>query len=99
MIHEIAYIEIAPERAAAFEAAVAEAAPHFRAAQGCRSFRLERVIEHPAHYRLVVGWDRVEDHMVTFRNSDGFQRWRELAGPYFATPPRVEHVETVVDVF
>jgi quinol monooxygenase YgiN len=99
MIHEIAYIEIAPEHAAAFEAAVAEAALYFRAAQGCRSFRLERIIEQPSHYRLVVGWDRVEDHMVTFRNSDGFQRWRELAGPYFATPPRVEHVETVVDVF
>lgn len=99
MIHEIAYIEIEPGRAAPFEAAVAEAAAHFRVAQGCRSFRLERSIEQPAQYRLVVGWDRVDDHMVTFRNSAGFQHWRALAGPYFVTPPRVEHVETVADLF
>ncbi len=93
MITEIAYLTIDPARAAAFEAAVASAAEHFRTAQGCRSMRLERVIEDPAKYRLVVGWDSVEAHMVTFRESEGFARWRELAGPFFVAPPVVEHWE------
>ncbi|MCB2065673.1 MAG: antibiotic biosynthesis monooxygenase [Erythrobacter sp.] len=91
MIHEIAQITIDPARAAEFEAAVAAAAPHFRAAEGCRSMRLERVVEDPARYRLVVGWDSVEAHMVTFRESAGFQQWRALAGPFFTEPPVVEH--------
>lgn len=99
MIFEIASIEVKPGQEAAFEANVASAVPHFRAAQGCRSMKLERSIESPAHYRLVVGWDSVEDHMVRFRESDGFQQWRALAGPHFAAPPHVEHVDTVLHGF
>lgn len=96
MIHEIAYIAIDPARAEAFEAAVAAARPHFEAAAGFVSFRLERVIEEPAHYRLVVGWVSVEAHMTDFRASDGFQKWRALASPFFAQPPRVEHVIQII---
>ena len=83
--------EITVTDPAGFEAAVAKARPHFLAAQGCRGLGLHRVVETPDVYRLVVVWDRIEDHMVTFRNSDGFQTWRELAAPFFAGPPRVTH--------
>ena len=91
MIKEIAYITIDPANAHAFESAVAQAAAHFKAAEGCHGMRLERVVEDPASYRLSVDWETVEHHMVTFRASDGFQGWRALAGPFFAEPPRVEH--------
>lgn len=93
MITEIARITIDPARAAAFEAAVAEAAAQFQSAEGCHAMRLERVVEDPAQYRLVVSWASLEAHMVTFRNSPGFARWRELAGPFFVSPPQVEHWE------
>jgi quinol monooxygenase YgiN len=99
MIHEIARITIDPARAAAFEAAVAECAPLFRAAHGCRAMRLEREIEEPARYLLRVQWDSVEDHMVHFRESADFQIWRAKAGPFFAEPPVVFHSETVGDPF
>ena len=99
MIHEIAEIEVLGGHEADFEAAVAEAGPHFKGARGCRSFALNRSVEAPQRYRLVVGWDTVEDHMVHFRESDAFQAWRALVGPHFAGPPRVEHVETVIDGF
>lgn len=95
MIIEIARITIDPERAAAFEAAVAEAATYFWAAEGCHSMALDRVIENPALYRLLVQWETVEHHMVTFRQSEGFQRWRELASPFFVEPPVVVHSEEV----
>lgn len=95
MITEIAKITIDPADAAAFEAAVAQAAPVLRAAEGCRSMRLERVTEDAAQYRLMVEWDSVAHHMVTFRESEGFKQWRALAGPYFAATPVVEHTETV----
>lgn len=61
--------------------------------------RLERGIEDPAKYRLVVLWDSVDHHMVTFRNSDDFQIWRALAGPFFAEPPMVEHSESAGEFF
>lgn len=99
MIHEIAEIEITAGAEAQFEAAVSEASAQFRQAKGCRSMKLERSIENPGRYRLVVGWDSVDDHMVTFRNSDGFQVWRQLASPFFASPPKVEHVECVLNAF
>ena len=98
-IWEIAQIEVIAGHEAAFEAAVAHAAPHFKSARGCRSFALDRSVERPQHYRLVVGWDSVEDHMVHFRASDGFQMWRALVGPHFAGTPHVEHVERVFDGF
>lgn len=99
MIFEIAEIEAKPGAEAALEAAVAEAAPLFKRAKGCHSLKLERVIERPSFYRLVVGWETVEDHMVHFRESADFQEWRRLAGPHFAAPPRVEHVAVAVEGF
>lgn len=96
MIFEVASLTIDPARAAEFEAAVAQAKPHFEAARGFVSFALQRVIEEPGAYRLLVGWETVEAHMVDFRESEGFQHWRGLAGPFFVAPPSVVHVETVV---
>lgn len=96
MIREIAALTVAPETAAAFEAAVAKARPIFLAAEGCRDMRLERVIETPGHYRLVVEWETLAHHTEIFRNAPGFQEWRALAGPFFIESPVVLHTETVV---
>lgn len=99
MILEIAQIEVRPESEARFEAAVAEAAPLFSGSEGCRSFDLHRSVEFPSRYRLVVGWDSIDAHMVGFRGSPAFERWRALVSPYFAAPPQVEHVEKVLEGF
>jgi len=96
-IHEIAEIDVTPGTESDFEAAVAAAAPAFRAATGCHGLRLVRSVEHPSRFRLVVTWETVEHHTELFRQSDGFKKWRELAGPFFASPPRVEHVVTRMD--
>lgn len=92
MFIEIAQIEIDPSRATEFEAAVASAEPHFHAAKGFKSFALMRSVERAERYRLMIGWETVDNHMVDFRNSDGFTAWRSLAGPFFISPPEVEHV-------
>ncbi|MFC7047557.1 antibiotic biosynthesis monooxygenase family protein [Emcibacter nanhaiensis] len=99
MIQEIAQIKIDPARAADFEAAVANSAPVFKAAKGCRGMKLEKVIEDPACYRLLVTWETVEDHMVHFRDSDGFRTWRANAGPFFVDPPVVVHSVLVENYF
>jgi len=96
MITEIAKLRIDPAHASAFESAVAEARPYFLAAEDCLSFRLERVIEEPGAYHLVVGWTSVEAHMERFRESENFGRWRALAGPFLIEAPVVVHTEAVL---
>ena len=93
MIREIATLKIDPAKASEFEAAVREATPLFREAEGCGGMALDRVIEEPGTYLLRVRWKTVADHMETFRNSDAFAIWRDLAGPFFVEPPVVVHVE------
>jgi len=95
MITEIAQLTIDPSRAEEFEAAVTRAVPYFRSAQGCHGMALERVIEDPSRYHLIVQWESVEHHMVTFRESEGFRAWRALVGPFFTAPPVVVHTRLV----
>lgn len=99
MIYEIAEIQVKPDTNAAFEAAVREAIPLFKRAKGCEAMRLERCIERPDTYHLVVNWSTLENHTVDFRGSEDFQTWRALVGGFFAQPPKVEHMETVIAGF
>lgn len=91
MIWEIAEIDVKPGEEAAFEAAAAKAVPLFKGAKGCHGMQIQRSVEHPGRYRLVVDWETIEDHTVGFRGSEAFQEWRRLVGPHFAEAPRVEH--------
>jgi hypothetical protein len=45
----------------------------------------------------VIGWETLDDHIVGFRNSADYQRWRELVGGLFAAPPSVDHTEIVIE--
>ncbi|ARP89165.1 antibiotic biosynthesis monooxygenase [Bordetella genomosp. 9] len=95
MFFEIAQIEIKEGANDAFEAGVAQAKPLFLRAKGCHGVTLQRSVEFPNRYRLFVEWETVENHMVDFRGSEDFAKWRELVGPHFASPPVVEHTHAV----
>lgn len=95
MVTEIAEIDVIEGSETLFELAVAEAEPQFRNAKGCRDVKLVRSVEYPSRYRLMVEWDSVDDH-TDFRATQSFQFWRSLAGPHFASTPRVEHVFAVL---
>ncbi len=96
MIIECAEIEVKPGEEAAFEAAVAEAAPLFKRSKGCLALELQRGVEKPSKYKLVVKWRTLDDHMVHFRGSAEFQEWRRLIGPHVAAAPVVEHSSVAV---
>lgn len=95
MITEIAQIEIKPGSEKDFEAAVSQAQTIFRRCKGWKNFELHRSIEKPSRYRLLIEWETLENHVVDFRESSSFTEWRALVGPFFASPPVVEHTETV----
>ena len=96
MITESAQIEIKPGTEREFEAAVAKAEPLFLRAKGGLGIELHRSIEKPQRSRLIARWATLENHTVDFRGSNDFTAWRELVGGYFASPPDVEHTETVL---
>jgi heme-degrading monooxygenase HmoA len=96
VILERAIFQVRPGSEQDFEAAVAQAKDVIAQAGGFRSLRLQRGIEQPSTYLLLVEWNSVEDHVQGFRESELFVRWRELIGPYFATAPEVEHYRAAV---
>ena len=97
MVLEMAHIEILAGKNAEFEAHVKEALPLFVRAKGCGGAQLHRIVEFETRYVLIVRWQTVEDHMVSFRQSEDFQAWRGLVGPFFARPPEVVHTELKVE--
>jgi len=100
MIYEIAEIHVKAGSEEEFEAAVQKAVPLFQRSRGCRAMELQRTLETPTKYRLVVAWDAVEDHMVHFRNAPEFQEWRKLVGPFFqGGPPVVDHTRVALKGF
>jgi heme-degrading monooxygenase HmoA len=95
MILEIATIAVDPARARDFEAAYASARQVLLRAGGCGGVALQRSIETPGRYLLHVEWASVAHHMEGFRKSPLFTEWRRLLGPFFLSPPTVEHHELV----
>ena len=96
MILEHADIRIDPARATEFEAAIERgAATVISQAQGFGGYKVNRSIESPGRYLLMIYWDTLEDHTVGFRGSDAFTQWRAIVGPFFVQPPVVEHLALV----
>jgi heme-degrading monooxygenase HmoA len=94
MILEVADIVIYPGRQAEFELAIARGIEQIVSkAGGIRSWKVNKGIESPDRYLLMIEWETLEEHTIGFRQSPAFQEWRAVVGPFFAEPPVVEHFE------
>ena len=92
---EHAVLEVGEGAAERFEESFAEALALIEATPGFRWMRLERSLESPGRFLLLVGWDNLEDHTQGFRESDRYKRWSELLHPFYDPFPVVEHYVTV----
>ncbi|TXI88881.1 MAG: antibiotic biosynthesis monooxygenase [Burkholderiaceae bacterium] len=94
MILELADIRIHAGKQDEFDTAILkglnEVISH---AKGYRGFKVNKGIESPERYVLMIFWDTLENHTVDFRQSEAFTAWRAIVGPYFAAPPVVEHFD------
>ena len=96
MILEVVDIRIHAGQQAAFEAALREGiATTLSQSPGFISARVQHGVESPERYLVFIEWRALDDHMVGFRQGPLFQVWRTLVGPFFASPPAMEHFETV----
>ena len=97
MILELADIRIPPGKQAEFDAAIQHGVESvISLAKGFRGYKVNKGVESPERYILMIYWDTLENHTVDFRGGPLFPQWRAIVGPYFAVPPTVEHFTLVV---
>ncbi len=95
MITEHAILPVIPGQEAAFMETMDRAKSIIASAPGFISLRVERCIEQPSSFLLLVQWESLEAHTEGFRNSDAFGEWRALLHHFYDPFPVVEHFETV----
>lgn len=92
MILEIGLIQVGSANHFHFEKAIQRAVDEaLTGATGFVNFQLYKGVEQENTYSIHIIWESVEDHMVTFRESANFVKWREIIFPYFLTAPEVNH--------
>ena len=95
MVTERADLSITPGRETDFESAMTRGVALLAGAAGSGGAVLLRCVERPSHYMLQIQWDAITDHQA-FTKTPQFQAFRELAGPFFAERPQMEHYQTVI---
>jgi heme-degrading monooxygenase HmoA len=92
MILEVADIRIQPGQQAAFDEAIQRGLTTvIGRAKGFKGWKVNKGVESPERYLLMIFWDTLENHTVGFRGGPLFAEWRAIVGPFFAAPPVVEH--------
>lgn len=95
MILEVATLNVRPGQEAAFEQAFAQARAIIASSPGCLGHELQRCLETPGRYVLLVRWRSLEDHTVGFRRSAPYQQWKTLLHHFYDPFPTVEHYVAV----
>jgi heme-degrading monooxygenase HmoA len=95
MILEQAILDVKPQETKQFEAAFARAQRIIAASPGYLSHELQRCIERPSRYLLLVRWRTLADHTEGFRQSAPYQEWKQLLHHFYDPFPTVEHYERV----
>lgn len=93
MILEAAVLNVKPGQESDFEAAMRAARPLIAETPGFIGIDVQRCMERPSNYLLLVRWRTLEDHAVGFRQSDRYQKWREALHRFYDPFPVVEHYE------
>ena len=97
MILELADIRIHPGQQAAFDEAIQRGIQEvISKAKGYKSHSVHKGIESPERYVLQIFWETLENHTVDLRQSPAFAEWRAIVGPFFASPPVVEHFNLLI---
>ena len=95
MILEVAPLQIVAGREADFEQAFLQAQRIIASMPGYISHQLQRCIERPGEYLLLVVWKTLEDHEVGFRQSAQYQTWKQLLHHFYDPFPVVSHYRAV----
>ncbi|MBY8092139.1 antibiotic biosynthesis monooxygenase [Vibrio fluvialis] len=95
MILEVAILDVKPEQEEQFEQSFAKAQQIIASMAGYVSHQLQRCLENPSRYILLVNWQTLEAHTEGFRQSAEYQQWRALLHHFYDPFPTVEHYQRV----
>jgi heme-degrading monooxygenase HmoA len=88
---EVAMLNVILGRESEFELAFKQASKIISSMNGFVHLQLQRCLERPNGYVLLVNWETLEDHTVGFRQSPEYQEWRALLHHFYDPFPTVEH--------
>jgi len=95
MILEIATLDIKPGQEAEFERDFDIASKIISESVGYMEHELQRCIEKPNRYVLLVRWETLSDHTEGFRKSVPYLEWKKLLHHYYDPFPTVEHYSII----
>lgn len=78
----------------AFEAAMISGRALLASAADCRSVSFARGVENGEKFLLLLEWESLTAH-TNFTQTPEFARFREIAGPFFAARPTMEHFSPI----
>ena len=91
MILEVALLDVRPGEETDFERAFARAQSILGSMGGYVSHELQRCVENPSRYVLLVRWETLSDHTEGFRGSSEYLEWKRLLHHFYEPFPTVEH--------
>ncbi|RYE61631.1 MAG: antibiotic biosynthesis monooxygenase [Oxalobacteraceae bacterium] len=92
LILEISRVRILPGKEADFERIFYEAADILSTVKGFRGVELEKSIDKPGLYYMMVNWETLENHLVDFPGSPEAALAMPLLLPLFDGMPEADHV-------
>ena len=95
MILEVAVLDVRAGSEAAYEAAFRQASSIIASMPGYICHELQRCIEVPNRYLLLVNWNSLEAHTIGFRGAREYQVWKRLLHHFYDPFPTVEHYQPV----
>lgn len=93
MILEVAILDVKSGLEAEFEQAFGQAQQIIASMSGYINHQLQKSVERPHRYILLVNWEKLEDHTLGFRGSAEYQQWRSLLHHFYEPFPEVQHYQ------
>lgn len=97
MILEAAFLFVKENQEKDFERDFAKAGQYISSIDGYLGHTLQKCLEQPNKYLLLVDWRNLEDHTIGFREAAAYLEWKKLLHHYYEPFPIVEHFETVLE--
>ncbi len=95
MILEVAILHIVEGEEQNFENDFKIASQYICSINGYMNHTLNKCLEVECKYILLVNWENLESHTISFRQSEEYIEWKKLLHHYYESFPVVEHYTMV----
>jgi heme-degrading monooxygenase HmoA len=99
MILEVAPLSVRSGAETQFETAFRQAQAIIASMPGYVSHELQRCVERPSEYLLLVRWETLEAHETGFRRSPEYAEWKRALHHFYDPFPAVSHYSVVAGCY